>query len=179
MDSFAKLLKTLRQNQDLSMQALADKAKVSKSMICKIEREEVQPTLDVARRLANALGKTLSQMLHTSQEASVYFIPKSEQAVWEDAHHVKRRNISPVSAQLNLEWLQLTVPPKTILVKDAQARVQKFFLVTRGVLTLKMNDQVYEIKESDSFSFDADQVHEISNETDKVTEFYVVVNYRQ
>lgn len=179
MDSFAKLLKNLRQNQGLSMQALADKAKVSKSMICKIEREEVQPTLDVAGRLANALGKTLSQMLHASQEVSIYFIPKSEQAIWEDAQHVKRRNISPVSAQLNLEWLQLTVPPKTILVKDAQARVQKFLLVTSGVLTVKINEQVYEIKEGDSFSFDGSAIHQVSNETDQPLEFYVVVNYSQ
>src|ERR1700719_4409061 len=104
MSYFAKSLKKLRQQFELTMQTLADKAAVSKSMISKIERDEVQPTIDVAARLAKALGKTLSEMLHAPQTTNVVFLPRQQQAIWEDAEHIKRRNISPVFEGLKIEW---------------------------------------------------------------------------
>ncbi len=54
MTYFAESLKNLRLKKNLSMQELADSAGVSKSMISKIERDTVQPTLDVAARLSKA-----------------------------------------------------------------------------------------------------------------------------
>jgi transcriptional regulator with XRE-family HTH domain len=71
MSYFAKQLKTLRTQKNWSMQELSDSAGVSKSMICKIENEEVQPTIDVAARLAKALKVTISEMLHSTNEDEV------------------------------------------------------------------------------------------------------------
>src|SRR5690348_1290961 len=119
MTYFAEKLKKLRTDSGLTMDALATASNVSKSMISKIERDEVQPTIDVASRIAKAFGKTLSEMLHVTQQTQVVFLPKAEQSIWEDAQHIKRRNISPVFEGLKIEWLQVELPPDASLLKCA------------------------------------------------------------
>ncbi len=111
MSFFAERLKRLRQERQMSMQALADAAGVSKSMICKIESTEVQPTLDVAGKLAVALGKTLSEMFHSPQTPSVIQLTTEEQAIWIDAQNIKRRNISPILEAQKLSGYSLNFLP--------------------------------------------------------------------
>jgi transcriptional regulator with XRE-family HTH domain len=178
MSNFSKSLKTLRKELNMTMQSVADKACVSKSMICKIESEEVQPTLDVAARIACALNKTLSEMMHAPQSAAIVFLPKDQQAVWEDARHIKRRNISPVFEGLKLEWLHVELPEKTG-IETCQANatgVEKYILVTIGELEVYVNQERYLLKEGDSIYFDASCPHQYLNNTGKKVELYILVN---
>ena len=180
MTHFSETLKNRRQELNMTMQAVADRAGVSKSMICKIERDEVQPTIDVASRIARALDKTLSEMLHVPQATSVVFLPKENQAVWEDSNHIKRRNISPVFEGLKLEWLHVAIPPHGAVQKCMAMNapgVEKYILVINGILELCVNQQVYTLEKGDSIYFDAGCVHEYCNQDNTLVEFYLVVNY--
>lgn len=181
MSYFADRLKGLRLASGLSMQALSDAANVSKSMICKIERDEVQPTIDVAGRLAKALGKTLSEMLHATQNPQVVHLTRDQQAVWEDAQKIKRRNISPVFSGLKTEWLQVELPPKTEILKSLSCGTsnggEKFVLVMKGAVDVKINQQIYKIKKGDSLYFDASHPHDFINSGKETAEFYIVIKH--
>jgi transcriptional regulator with XRE-family HTH domain len=180
MTYFATRLKNLRQNQNLSMQDLADKASVSKSMISKIERDEVQPTLDVAARLAKALGKTLADMLHAVQTTQVVHLPRKDQAVWEDVDHIKRRSISPVFEGLKMEWVEVTLPVgKSVLrcVSLNNQGLEKFILVVKGVLEVKLNEEVYQLLEGDSLYIGGNCPHDFHNPTNEPIVYYVIVKY--
>lgn len=177
MSYFAIRLKTLRAEKQWSMQDLADKAGVSKSMICKIEREEVQPTIDVAARLAIAFGKTLSEMLHESSPHSAVLLTYQEQPIWVDACQIKRRNISPVLEGAKVEWLQVTLPPHTAIEKCSMINKKefKYLLVTKGTLEFRGKQQTYHLKAGDSLSFDACIEHDLVNSTDQEVEYYIVI----
>ena len=180
MSHFAESLKSRRQELDMTMQAVADKASVSKSMICKIERDEVQPTLEVACRIARALDITLSEMLHAPQTTPVMFLPKQQQAVWEDSNHIKRRNISPVFEGLKLEWLQVELPAKTSTHKCMAMNVpgvEKFILVTKGSLEVQINQETFIMDKGDSIYFDGGCTHQYCNRGDELVEFYILVKY--
>ena len=181
MSYFAESLKALRQTADLSLQALADKAGVSKSMISKVERDEVQPTLDVASRLAKALGKTLSEMLHAPQTTQVVFLPATDQAVWIDSQGIKRQNISPVFEGLKIEWLLVELPVNAAILKCVAVNtqgVEKYILVVSGQLEVKVEEQVFRLSKGDSLYFDACCVHEFYNVGKEVTTYYVVVKHQ-
>jgi transcriptional regulator with XRE-family HTH domain len=181
MSYFAESLKTLRQGADLSMQGLADKAGVSKSMISKVERDEVQPTLDVAARLAKALGKTLSEMLHAPQATQVVFLPAVEQAVWTDSQGITRQNISPVFEGLKTEWLFVTLPVSTSIQKCMALNVQgveKFILVVSGHLEVKVEEQVFRLQKGDSLYFDACSLHEFYNIGESDVAYYIVIKHQ-
>lgn len=179
MSHFAERLKELRLEADLSMQALADAAKVSKSMICKIERDEVQPTIDVAAKLAHALGKTLSEMLHATQETQVVYLPRTEQAVWQDAQKIVRRNISPVFEGLKIEWLHVSLPAHQILecASFHSKGCEKCILVTKGVLHVAINQKSYAIKKGDSLYFDGTCAHTLMNKGKEVVEYYIIIKH--
>ncbi|HEV2614573.1 MAG TPA: XRE family transcriptional regulator [Gammaproteobacteria bacterium] len=180
MSHFAESLKILRQSTNLTMQNLADAAGVSKSMISKIERDEVQPTLDVAGRLAKALGKTLSEMLHASQTAEVVFLPKNQQALWEDASGIKRRNISPVFENLKIEWLHVEIPKGVSLEKCvgmSGSNVKKYVLVTKGVLALIIGQNSYTLKKGDSIYFAAESLHVFKNAGKETLEYQILIKH--
>jgi transcriptional regulator with XRE-family HTH domain len=60
---FAENIKRLRQAQGLSQEALADKAGLHRTYIGAVERCERNITLFNANRIAQALGKSLSDCL--------------------------------------------------------------------------------------------------------------------
>lgn len=178
MSFFAERLKELRLKQGFTMQSLSERAQVSKSMICKIERDEVQPTIDVAARLAHALGKTLSEMLHATQSTPMIYIPKEEQPTWQDAEKIQRRNISPVMEDAVVEWLHVTFPKGASLSKRESHHFkydEKYMLVTAGALEITANNQKFLLNAGDSFYFRGNLEHEMTNVYNGITEYYVVL----
>jgi transcriptional regulator with XRE-family HTH domain len=69
---FGQRLKQTRERRQLSMQALADLAKVPYATIHRLETGRHQyPSLDVARRLARALGVGIDYFAGTFEEAEI------------------------------------------------------------------------------------------------------------
>ncbi len=179
MNIFAEQLKQLRLERNYSMQTLADLAKVSKSMISKIERGEVQPTLDIATRLAQAFGKSLSSMLDSIAEVNVVKLSRDEQSVWEDpATHSLRRVISPPFPEGKIEWLEVTTPPQIKIQLSPLAKgSEKYMLMIEGSITLEVAGQLYELNVSDSCYFACHYPHAFINATEKNARYYLIIKH--
>ena|SRR3989338_8495495 len=178
MSPFAKQLNALRLQKGYSMQALAELANVSKSMICKIEQDKVQPTLDVAARLAYALGKTLSEMLHIGEKARVIFIPAGQQPVWHDADKVTRKLLSPAFEGMTVEWLQSTLPPHCNFECMAlPAGAEKYLFMLKGELQIEIDGKRHILQPGDSFYFEANHPHRFINSLNKPVEYYCVIKH--
>jgi transcriptional regulator with XRE-family HTH domain len=61
--NFFKILVELRKQKSLSQGDLADMSSVSREMISKYERNEAVPSLDAAKKLADALGVSLDYLV--------------------------------------------------------------------------------------------------------------------
>lgn len=179
MSYFAKQLKTLRTQKNWSMQELSDQAGVSKSMICKIENEEVQPTIDVAARLAKALKVTISEMLHATNEDTIIHLKKEDQAVWVDGNQLERRNISPVIDGLKIEWLHITLPAKTFFDYPFSCgpNSSKFLLVKKGHIQITIQGKLHRLSKDESLYFTGHFPHKIENVSSQSAEYYVVVGH--
>jgi transcriptional regulator with XRE-family HTH domain len=57
---FGKNLRRIRQEGKLSQEALADKAEFPRSQIARIERGEVNPTINTLKRISDVLGVDIS-----------------------------------------------------------------------------------------------------------------------
>ncbi len=62
IERLGQRLRTLRHCLRLSMRELAALASVSLQMIARLEKNEAQPSLDVAGRLADALGVKVDEL---------------------------------------------------------------------------------------------------------------------
>src|SRR3712207_8525832 len=81
----AARLRGLRTDRGLSLDALAERAGVSRSMISLVERGESSPTAAVLNRLATGLGVTLASLF--AEEPSAGSSPlsrRADQRAWRD-----------------------------------------------------------------------------------------------
>lgn len=179
MNQFSEQLKHLRAAKGYSMQQLADIAQVSKSMISKIERDEVQPTLDIATRLARALGKSLSAMLETQTPSLTLKIPHAEQSTWEDpVTRAVRRVLSPPFPDSQLEWLEVTLPAHAQLpLSPLEKGSEKYFLVIDGELNIEVAGQPLSLQAGDSGYLAADHPHRFINSTDQPVRYLLVIKH--
>jgi len=68
MDSFGKKLRECRSEKKFSQSELAKQIETYHSIIGKYERDEVKPTIDVVKRLANALDTTVGYLLGETED---------------------------------------------------------------------------------------------------------------
>jgi transcriptional regulator with XRE-family HTH domain len=68
MDAFGKKLKEARDAKSFSQAELARQIEVDHSIIGKYERDEVKPSIDVAKRLADVLNTTVDFLLGETED---------------------------------------------------------------------------------------------------------------
>lgn len=71
MSSFGKRLKECREQKGLSQQELGGALQTTYSVIGKYERDEMKPSIDVAVKLANALGTTVGYLVGENVDSSI------------------------------------------------------------------------------------------------------------
>ncbi len=176
---FAKELKKMRQNHKLSLQVLADKTGVSKSMLSKIERNEKNPTLQIAARIAEGLGVSLSSMLEERTHEKVVVIKASEQIIFRDeTTGFERRLLSPTFPVKGIEFIHNTI------LKDSPGiefpphlpGVREFVSVTKGRLKIKLNKNSFMLEEGDSIFFEANTQHNFYSEGSSECCYYLVID---
>ncbi len=176
---FAKKLKKIRQDHKLSLQELADKTGVSKSMLSKIEREEKNPTLQIAAQIAEGLGLSLSSMLEAKTYEKVVVIKASEQIVYRDeTTGFERRLLSPTFPVKGIEFIYNTMPKDSpgIEFSPHLPGVREFISVTKGRLKIKLNENSFVLEERDSIFFEANTRHSFYAEGPSECCYYLVID---
>src|SRR5438046_8662045 len=74
----------LRAEREMSLEALATKCNVSRSMISLIERGESSPTAVVLDKLAAGLGVTLASLFEDPQAEASPLVRRAAQLQWSD-----------------------------------------------------------------------------------------------
>jgi transcriptional regulator with XRE-family HTH domain len=179
MKCFAENLKCLRTKLGFSMQDLADQAHISKSMISKIERLETQPTLDIASRIAKALGKKLTDMITDDSDAHINFQPESEHPTWiEEPNDIRKRLISPLAQSDTLEWLHLNHPAETLWTPRPQlsAMKNKCIHVLKGSISVKIECDAHILKKGDSLFIEANFPYQIDNQLKTCASYFITIS---
>lgn len=76
MISFGKKIAMLRKEKDLNQGDLAAKLNTSVSVISRYERDEMLPSIDVAKKLAAVLDTTVGYLLGESEDNHLFKNPK-------------------------------------------------------------------------------------------------------
>src|ERR1051326_2655992 len=111
----AERVRDLRAEQSLSLDALAAKSGVSRSMISLIERGECSPTAVVLEKVAAGLRVTLAS-LFDSPKAAAYgtsgpVARREHQPQWQDpASGYLRRNVSPPNVHQPMQIVDVHFP---------------------------------------------------------------------
>jgi transcriptional regulator with XRE-family HTH domain len=75
MDSFGKRLRTCREDKGFSQQEFAKQLKTYHSVIGRYERDEMTPSVEVAKKMAQLLNTTVGYLLGEVQQADTFKDP--------------------------------------------------------------------------------------------------------
>jgi transcriptional regulator with XRE-family HTH domain len=175
----AERVSGLRASRGLSLEALATKSGVSRSMISLIERGESSPTAVVLERLATGLGVAMASLFDTPRAQSSPLARAKEQPPWRDPQSgYVRRNVSPSGAGSPIQIVEVHFPAGSRVAYETgprQPRVHQQIWVQEGSIDVTVGDERHRLHAGDCLALVLDQPLLYHNPTRKPARYAVVL----
>ena len=160
---FGKRVKEFRLKQDLTLKQLAKKSGISASMLSQIERQEKNPTLQVACQIAEGLNTTLSTLLEERKKEEVIITRKADRLIYiDEKSQFQRHLLSPSFSMNGIEFLLNIMPPngQSSIFPPHKTGVTETVYIAKGSLQLTLGEEVQEVlNEGDSIYYKANTTH--------------------
>jgi transcriptional regulator with XRE-family HTH domain len=178
----ARRVSQLRAAHALSLDALAAKSGVSRSMISLIERGESSPTAAVLEKLAAGLGVTLASLFDVPAVAQTSGGPvarREDQPRWRDpASGYLRRNVSPSGVSQPMQIVEVHFPPGGRVAFESTVRdirVYQQIWVLEGAIDITLGEERHRLRVGDCLAMQLDRPIIFHNPTRKPTRYAVVI----
>jgi len=175
-------VRDLRAARRLSLDGLAAKSGVSRSMISLVERGESSPTAVVLEKLAAGLAVTLASLFDTPEEAAAPSGPvarRADQPEWRDpGSGYVRRNVSPPRIRQPMQIVEVRFPPGARVAFERGARdvrVYQQVWMIEGALEVQVGSTRYRLREGDCLAMQLDAPILFHNPTRKPARYAVVI----
>ena len=186
-------VKELRAARGLSLDALAGKSGVSRSMISLIERGESSPTAVVLEKLSAALGVTLASLFDASASAPAAGLSRRakgakadgavarrrDQLQWQDpASGYRRRNVSPPDVPQPMQIVEVEFPAGGRVAFETGARdvrVHQQVWVLEGAIDITLGSKRHRLRQGDCLAMELDRPTMFHNPTRKPARYAVVM----
>jgi transcriptional regulator with XRE-family HTH domain len=177
-DRLGERVRELRRGRGLTLEELAERSRVSRAMISKLERGEKNPTLIVAAKLAEGFGVTLSQLVGMEERREVVVVPREKRMVMRDPETgFERQLLSPSFGRRGVEFIRNVVPEGSTSGEFPPHRrgVEEYVVVEKGNLRAILGGEEYLLKEGDALFFEANVSHRFDNAGDGGCSYYFVI----
>ncbi|HEX2201980.1 MAG TPA: helix-turn-helix domain-containing protein [Longimicrobium sp.] len=157
----AARVRALRGDRGLTLDALASRAGVSRSMISLVERGESSPTAAVLDRIAAGLGVTLASLFADGPRADAQPLSRrAGQTAWRDPETgYVRRNLSPPGFPSPLELVEVVLPAGARVAYDTPGRaagVGQQVWVIEGRVDLTAGGATHDLRAGDCLAMRLD-----------------------
>src|SRR2546421_7099430 len=170
----AERVRELRAQRGLSLDALASKSGVSRSMISLIERGETSPTAVVLEKLAAGLGVMLAALFDAPSAAPApegRVARRKDQPQWQDpASGYVRRNVSPPAVPQPMQIVEVHFPPGRRVAFDTggrEMRVHQQVWVLEGAIDVTLGGTRHRLRDGDCLAMQLDRPTMVPNPTRK------------
>ena len=163
---FSRRLKQLRNARGWSLDALANVSGVSRSMLSQVERNQANPTLAVAFRIARAFEMSLGELAETpGATSSIQVIRAADRAYhYRSDPDCKIRTLSPLHLEKDVEFYEVQLREGGALRSRAHfAGTREFLTVSKGRVRVESGTDSEELQRGDSVTYRADIPHAIEN----------------
>jgi transcriptional regulator with XRE-family HTH domain len=179
----ADRVRDLRAARGLSLDALATRSGVSRSMISVIERGESSPTAVVLEKLSVGLGVPLASLFDAP--ATDDALPSGpvarriDQPEWRDpASGYLRRNVSPSGVEQPIQIVEVEFPARARVAFESgprAVRVDQQVWVLEGCIDITWGDDRYRLRDGDCLAMTLDRPIMFHNPTRKPARYAVVL----
>lgn len=156
-------LRRIRTRQNRTIQEIANKCNLSKSMISKIETNKVVPSVATLAKLAKSLGTSVSALLENNSSLTCVMTPAGQPQ--ENLTQTDRGyHIYPFASEYKNKKMQ----PFLFVAQKGQVKEhhlahdgEEFLYVLEGSMKFQVGHMQYSLKEGDSLYFDALHKHQV------------------
>lgn len=174
----AQRLRALRDDQGLSLAALAERSGVSRSNISLIERGESSATATVLDRLTAALGITLAALFDSAATDPEPMSRHADQLSWTDpVSGYVRRSLSP-AVDSGFQLVEVAFPPGQRVAYDTAARdadVHQQVWLIEGSMEITVGDVCWTLTAGDCLAMRLDQAIAFHNPTGEPARYLVAL----
>ena len=178
-EHIARRVRELRSAAGLSLDDLAGRCGVSRSMISLIERGESSPTAVVLEKLAVGLGVSLASLFDASRPGADPLSRRATQREWRDpASGYVRRNVSPAGFDSPIQIVEVNFPPGARVAYESgprQPRLWQQVWVLQGRIELTLGEQRHTLDTGDFLAMQLDQPLSYHNPTRQPARYAVVL----
>jgi len=175
----ASRVRSLRADLTMTLDALAAKCAVSRSMISLVERGESSPTAVVLEKIASGLGVSLAALFDDSSVAANPVSRRDDRTPWRDPQSgYVRRNISPANFPSPIQIVEIVLPAGARVAYETGARdvsMHQQIWVLSGSIEVTLGRVTYRLSEDDCLAMQLDAPTAFRNRTRKPARYLVTI----
>jgi transcriptional regulator with XRE-family HTH domain len=175
----ARAVRTLRADRALTLDALAARCHVSRSMISLVERGESSPTAVVLEKIAAGLGVTLATLFDDASAPANPLSRRDDRTPWRDPQSgYVRCNISPANFPSPIQIVEIVLPAGARVAYDNGARdvsIHQQIWVQEGSVEVTVGRVTHRLSEDDCLAMTLDEPTAFRNRTRKPVRYIVTV----
>jgi transcriptional regulator with XRE-family HTH domain len=170
-------LRQERLARGLSLDELAGRSGISRSMISAIETGGKAPTIVVLHRVASGLGIRMTDLMDEPRPDRVIVLRRDEQPVVQDASGWERRNLAPAIPGLDFEFMRTIIPAGVDagVYPPHRAGSREHVVISEGRLTLTIDGVRHDLDTGDAISYAGDCEHQFENTGSSDCVYYLAI----
>jgi transcriptional regulator with XRE-family HTH domain len=172
-------VRTLRADLGLTLDGLAEKCDVSRSMISLVERGESSPTAVVLEKIATGLGVPLASLFEDSGSVASPVSHAADRTPWRDPESgYVRCNLSPAGFPSRIQLVEVMFPAGAKVAYETGARdpnIHQQIWVLEGAIEVTVGSVTHRLSAGDCLAMQLNEPTAFRNRTRKAARYLVVL----
>jgi len=175
----ARRVRQLRAHLGMTLDDLAAKSEVSRSMLSLVERGESSPTAVVLEKIATGLGIALAGLFDDTSAPASPLSRRTDRTPWRDPQSgYVRRNISPANYPSPVQIVEVMLPAGARVAYESGARdvnTQQQLWIQDGTIEVTVGNVTYRLSADDCLAMQLNEPITFRNRTRKAARYIVVL----
>ncbi|MFC7292519.1 helix-turn-helix domain-containing protein [Hirschia litorea] len=149
-------LKSLRQENQYSLDQLAERSGISRGTLSRLEKGDVSPTTNVLGKLCSAYGLSMSRLMAMVETQFDPLVKAKDQQIWDDTKTgYTRKSVSPPNGHLSGEVVEGKLAPNTHICfeKPFRLNIEHHLILHSGSLRMTLDHCVYDLRDGDCLRY--------------------------
>lgn len=157
-------IKSLRIQNSLTQEELADRSELTKGFISQLERDLTSPSIATLVDILEGLGTNLKDFFNESIDEKIVFSKDDAFETENDELKYTLKWIIPNAQKNMMEPILIEIEPDGRTKEDSPHEGEEFGYVINGNVFIHIGSQKHRVKKGESFYYKANANHHISNE---------------
>jgi len=175
----ARRVRDLRTQLGMTLDQLAAKCEVSRSMLSLVERGESSPTAVVLEKIATGLGIALAGLFDDASTPASPLSRRADRTTWRDPQSgYLRRNISPANYPAPAQIVEVILPAGARVAYESGARevgLHQQLWIQEGAIEVMVGNVTHRLTKDDCLAMQLDEPITFRNRTRKAARYIVVL----